>query len=223
MGSFAALTVEFALIIAVAAVCGGVLGWVLGRRRAAEALTPASRPALERPDADAPPAAATGLSDRAAPAAPHADAPEDADEQPTQVLEAITEPEPEEPDTPAGAEQPAARDARDARTPEGAAAAPAADPDPEIAARVAELEQLIAAKDREISMLEAGAVAAWDKTVPTLEWQIDSLREENSEMAAMLRKALDELESQSVQAEALRSALSERDRRLAGLDTRSAS
>ena len=72
-------------------------------------------------------------------------------------------------------------------------------------------------------MLEAGAVTAWDKTVPTLEWQIDSLREENSEMAAMLRKALDELESQSVQAEALRSALSERDRRLAGLDTRSAS
>lgn len=218
MGSFAALTVEFALIIAVAAVCGGVLGWVLGRRRAAEALTPASRPALERPDADAPPAAATALSDRATPAAPHADAPEDADEQPTQVLEAITEPE--EPDTPAGAERPAAGDAQ---TPQVVATAPAADPDPEIAARVAELEQLIAAKDREISMLEAGAVAAWDKTVPTLEWQIDSLREENSEMAAMLRKALDELESQSVQAEALRSALSERDRRLAGLDTRSAS
>lgn len=208
MGSFTALAVEFALIIAVAAVCGGVLGWLLGRRREpAAALTPSRTPAVERPAHD--------RAHNPGPDASSGDGAEEADNQPTQRIAAIVD------DAPVTEPAPLAASG----TADAPHDAPGAEPalDPGVAARLAELEQLVAAKDREISMLEAGAVTAWDKTVPTLEWQIDSLREENSEMAAMLRKALDELESQSVQAEALRSALSERDRRLAGLDTRSAS
>ena len=82
-------------------------------------------------------------------------------------------------------------------------------------ARVAELEHNLAARDMEISRLETGAVTAWDTTVPNLEHRIDELADHNTQLQRELAAMSDRLDGQLGEAEALRRALQERDRRLA--------
>ncbi|AXE37494.1 hypothetical protein [Acidipropionibacterium virtanenii] len=94
--------------------------------------------------------------------------------------------------------------------------APGADAAPDIlVARIGELERALAARDREISRLETGAVRAWDATVPGLEARIEALQAENVGLADALDHARDELESQSNEVEHLRRAVTLRDRRRA--------
>ena len=81
--------------------------------------------------------------------------------------------------------------------------------------RVAELEHNLAARDKEISRLETGAVTACDTTEPNQEHRIDELADHNTQLQRELAAMSDRLDGQLGEAEALRRALQERDRRLA--------
>lgn len=65
------------------------------------------------------------------------------------------------------------------------------DPGESPQSRIAELERLLAQREHQLMSLEAGATAAWDTTVPTLENLVAELREENT----LLRDALGRAES----------------------------
>lgn len=87
--------------------------------------------------------------------------------------------------------------------------ASAAERDARLGELRAELERTVRALDR----LEAGATAAWDTTVPTLEQRIDDLSSTNATLEAELRTARGMLEAAGAETAKLRTALADRDQR----------
>lgn len=90
-------------------------------------------------------------------------------------------------------------------------ARPAAPDTAPLEARVAELESTVADRERDLARLETGATTAWDTTVPTLEGQIENLREERAQLNQALLDAQSQTEAQHAEIERLRRAVQNRE------------
>ena len=86
---------------------------------------------------------------------------------------------------------------------------------------VQELRREVRAKELELGKLEAGALSAWDRTVPRLESQIVELQDENAALRRQLRDAEEHSDADAQTVERLRTSVAERDARLAELRAQS--
>ena len=108
-----------------------------------------------------------------------------------------------------------------------AAIAPAAGTDPVAAMRqasvheVQELRRELRAKELELGKFEAGALSAWDRTVPLLEAQISDLTTENDALRRTIRDAEEHSDADARTVERLRTLVAERDTRLAEIRAQS--
>lgn len=104
--------------------------------------------------------------------------------------------------------------------PVGPGAAPYRPPtsvQPATAEDVQQLRQELRNRDLEIGRIEAGALSAWDRTVPQLERQIDDLLAENDTLRRTIREAEEHSDVDAATVEHLRALVAERDTRIAEL------
>jgi hypothetical protein len=86
---------------------------------------------------------------------------------------------------------------------------------------VQELRRELRAKELELGKLEAGALSAWDRTVPHLEAQISALLDENAWLRRQIRDAEEHSAADTRTVERLRSLVAERDSLLAEIRAQS--
>jgi septal ring factor EnvC (AmiA/AmiB activator) len=86
---------------------------------------------------------------------------------------------------------------------------------------VQELRRELRLKELELGKLEAGALSAWDRTVPHLEAQIIDLQEENAALRRTIREAEEHSDADAQTVERLRASIAERDARLAEIRAQS--
>ena len=104
---------------------------------------------------------------------------------------------------------PAAPSAAPYRSPLGAAVPTSED--------VQQLRQELRNRDLELGRIEAGALLAWDRTVPQLEQQIDDLTSQNNALRRRVREAEEHSGADAIAAEHLRTVLADRDSKIAEL------
>ncbi len=93
-----------------------------------------------------------------------------------------------------------------------------------VPASVQEIQELlreVRAKELELGALEAGALSAWDRTVPALEAKISALQDENDSLRRQIREADERSDADARTVERLRSLVAERDSRLAEIRAQS--
>jgi hypothetical protein len=86
---------------------------------------------------------------------------------------------------------------------------------------IQELRRELRAKELELGKLEAGALSAWDRTVPHLEAQISTLLDENASLRRQIRDAEEHSDADARTVDRLRSLVAERDSRLAEIRAQS--
>ena len=86
---------------------------------------------------------------------------------------------------------------------------------------VQELRRELRAKELELGKLEAGALSAWDRTVPALEVQISDLLDENASLRRQIREGEESSAADATTVQRLRSLVAERDSRLAEIRAQS--
>ena len=86
---------------------------------------------------------------------------------------------------------------------------------------VQQLRQELRNRDLEIGRIEAGALSAWDRMVPQLEQQIDTLMNENDALKRRIREAEEHAESDSLTVDHVRALVAERDAKIAELRAQS--
>ncbi len=86
---------------------------------------------------------------------------------------------------------------------------------------VQELRRELRIKELELGKLEAGALSAWDRTVPRLEAEIIDLQDENAALRRTIRDAQEHSDADAHTVERLRASIAERDARLADLRAQS--
>ena len=82
---------------------------------------------------------------------------------------------------------------------------------------VQQLRQELRNRDLELGRIEAGALSAWDRMVPQLEQQIDSLTRENDALRRKIRDADEHSDADAIAVEHLRALVTDRDEKLAEL------
>jgi hypothetical protein len=82
---------------------------------------------------------------------------------------------------------------------------------------VQQLRQELRNRDLELGRIEAGALSAWDRMVPQLEDQIDTLLGENDTLRRRIREAEEHSDADTVTVDHLRALVAERDTRIAEL------
>lgn len=227
---------EIALVAAVAALLAGILGWLIGRRSgrrraeksfadamAAVRLTPAKHVADDVPAAPVAP-----VETPVEPVAVET-VPEPIVVEPVAAVEPEPVPEPVLPESnvPEPASPWSPPDVTVIRPPSSGTVAYAPSPfailpsDPSArlssVAEVQELRRELRAKDLELGRLEAGALSAWDRTVPQLENQLTDLIAENDSLQRKIREAQEHSAADALTAEHLRDLVADRDARLAEL------
>jgi hypothetical protein len=80
-----------------------------------------------------------------------------------------------------------------------------------------QLRQDLRARDLEVGRLEAGALFAWDRTVPPLQEQIRALTRQNEDLLRSVRAAGEHSDAAAVTLGHLRALVAERDLRIAEL------
>lgn len=88
-------------------------------------------------------------------------------------------------------------------------------------AEVQALRSELRVKELELGRLEAGALSAWDRTVPRLEARISDLLDENVSLRRQIRDAEEHSGADARTVERLRSLVAERDSRLAEIQAQS--
>lgn len=83
--------------------------------------------------------------------------------------------------------------------------------------QVTSLQQELKTQIEAMNRLEAGAVTAWDRTLPVLQEQIDTLEKEKVQAMGQMAELNDRLSQEQIRAEHLQSALNERDKRITEL------
>ncbi|MFV0451189.1 MAG: hypothetical protein ACK5LS_02920 [Propioniciclava sp.] len=208
--------VQVAVVALLAALFGGILGWIVGRAgRTSPAPVAMSAPGpvestAERgsevlrahdPGGPVPP----GEPPVAVPLSPSLQ------ESPGSLIEAVP------PAEPVLSAEPAPPPVTLAGPPAPEPSAPPVAAAPEVAESevVADLKEQLERTEREFDRLETGAVNAWDRTVPQLEGEVVDLREERDSLAAELRETAQALDVAGAEVDRLRAAVAERDQQQA--------
>jgi len=246
LDGFQYVLAQIGVVVAITALLAGLLGWLIGRgsRRRTEksferAIAAIGRPELEA-SAFAPtsvPDAATASDDPAAENVPDPDAVADdaAAEEPlaqrrpygAMLIEHVPLHEISDPDS--TVIRPASSPKTTPYIPPGsvitsAPGGPPAGPNrPRTGAQlstaedVQQLRQELRNRDLEIGRIEAGALSAWDRTVPQLERQIDALLAENDALRRKIRQAEEHSDVDAATVDHLRTLVADRDTKIAEL------
>ncbi len=112
-----------------------------------------------------------------------------------------------------------ARDAASVDAANEALGAPVATDVEGLTQQVEALQTQLRAQVDEMNRLEAGAVTAWDRTLPVLQGQIEQLEKEKNDALEQVVDLTNRLETEQARAERLQGALGDRDKRIAELTT----